>query len=174
MNVLVVIDMQNDFIDGAMGNAAAVAVLPPVREKVAAYREMGAPVVFTRDTHDEDYRRTREGREQPVIHCIKGTHGWQITDQLDTAGAVTVDKTAFGSLALPGVIAELPQVSGVEVVGVCTDVCVISNVLILKAAFPEWPITVDASCCAGCTPEGHRHALEVMKACRITVVNETE
>lgn len=173
MNVLVVIDMQNDFIDGAMGNAAAVAAVPRVAAKIAAYREMGAPIVFTRDTHGADYLLTREGRDLPVVHCVKDTDGWQISDQLDTAGAVVVDKSAYGSLKLPDVIAALSgSVSGIEMVGVCTDVCVISNAMILKAAFPEWPLVVDASCCAGVTPESHKNALEAMKMCHITVVNE--
>lgn len=172
MNALVVIDMQNDFIDGAMGNAAAVAVVPHVAVKIAAYREMGAPIVFTRDTHGEDYLMTREGRNLPVVHCVKGTNGWQISSALDTSGAVVVDKTTYGCLSLPETIAALDGVSGIEMVGVCTDVCVLSNAIILKAAFPEWPLVVDASCCAGVTPQSHKNALEAMKMCQITVVNE--
>lgn len=172
MNVLIVIDMQNDFIDGALGSAAAVAVVPHVAAKIAAYREMGAPIIFTRDTHGADYLMTREGRNLPVVHCVKDTAGWQISDKLDTAGAVVMDKTAFGSLKLPDTVAALEGVGGIEMVGVCTDVCVISNAMILKAAFPEWPLVVDASCCAGVTPESHKNALEAMKMCQITVVND--
>lgn len=172
MNALVVIDMQNDFIDGALGNAAAVAIVPQVADKVAAYRKRGAPVVFTRDTHGLDYRQTREGRTQPIEHCLKDSHGWQIAATIDTAGGVMVDKSAYGSLELPGVIEALGGVDGLELVGVSTDMCVITNALILRSAFPEWSLVVDASCCAGSTPQTHQHALDVMKACRILVVNE--
>lgn len=172
MNVLVVIDMQNDFIDGAMGNSEAVAIVPRVAAKIAAYREMGAPIVFTRDTHGEDYLSTREGRNLPVVHCVKDTEGWQISEQLDTTDALIVDKGAYGSVDLPEVIAGLSDVTGIEMVGVCTDVCVISNAIILKAAFPEWPLVVDASCCAGVTPQSHQTALDAMKMCHVTVVNE--
>lgn len=172
MNVLVVVDMQNDFIDGALGSAEAVAVVPQVAAKIAAYRAMGAPIVFTRDTHDAQYLSTAEGQHLPVVHCVKDSDGWQISAALDTRGAVVVDKPTFGSLTLPQTIAALDGVSGIELVGVCTDICVISNAMILKAAFPEWPITVDAACCAGVTPQSHQNALAAMKMCQIAVQNE--
>ena len=172
MNVLVIIDMQNDFVSGALGTPEAVAIVPQVAKKLASYRERGAPVVFTRDTHDEAYSQTREGRAQPVVHCQRGSVGWQIIDQLSVGDSPVVDKHAYGSLALPSVIERLDGVDGIEVVGVCTDMCVITNALILKSAFPEWPLTVDASCCAGGTPAGHQTALAAMKTCRVLVVNE--
>ena len=172
MNALVVIDMQKDFVDGTLGTPGAVAIVPRVVEKVEAYRKRGAPVIFTRDTHGPDYRQTGEGRRQPIEHCVKDTPGWQIIDTIDTAGGVMVDKTAYGSLQLPDVVRQLTGVDGLELIGVHTDVCVISNALILRTAFPDWPLVVDASCCSGSTPESHRQALDVMKNCRILVVNE--
>ena len=135
MKILIVIDMQNDFIDGALGTPEAVEIVPAVAEKIRQYREAGNPVVFTRDTHGDDYPDT------------------------------------FGSLELADYVASFEQIDSIELVGLCTDICVISNAMILKAALPEIPLLVDASCCAGVTPESHRNALEAMKMCQITVTH---
>ncbi|MDR1059768.1 MAG: cysteine hydrolase [Clostridiales bacterium] len=171
MKILVVVDMQNDFIDGALGTNEAPLVVGAVRDKIGEYRKNGFPVIFTRDTHGEDYLQTQEGRNLPVAHCIKGAHGWQITSELDTAQDMIFDKPSFGSIELARHIAE--HCAGAEeivVVGLCTDICVISNALILKAALPETPVTVDSSCCAGVTPQSHKNALEAMKMCQVRVI----
>jgi len=172
--VLVVIDMQNDFIDGALGTSEAQAIVPRVVEKMKEYDPWN--IFLTRDTHYENYLETQEGRNLPVEHCIKDTHGWQLRDEVaEAAGkALIVDKPTFGSNQLAGILmTERAQMAmEIELVGLCTDICVVSNALLFKAAMPEAPITVDASCCAGVTPERHRAALETMKACQIRVINE--
>lgn len=169
MKILVVIDMQKDFIDGALGTPEAVAIVPAVAEKIRQYRAAGDPVVFTRDTHGEDYLNTQEGQNLPVVHCVEGTSGWEITSLLPVENARIINKPSFGSLELADYVASFDRIDSVELVGLCTDICVISNAMILKAALPEIPILVDASCCAGVTPESHRNALEAMKMCQITV-----
>jgi nicotinamidase-related amidase len=171
MKVLIVVDMQNDFIDGALGTGEARLVVEAVRDKIGEYRRNKFPVIFTRDTHGEDYAQTQEGRNLPVAHCVKGTRGWQIAPQLDPAQDAIFDKPSFGSIELARHVAE--RFAGAEeivVVGLCTDICVISNALILKAALPETPVTVDSSCCAGVTPQSHKNALEAMKMCQVRVV----
>ena len=172
--VLVVVDMQNDFIDGALGTAEAVAIVPRVVEKIREYEPRD--VYLTRDTHYENYLETQEGRNLPVPHCIRGTDGWQIRAEVAEAaeGAAVVDKPTFGSAELAGrLMAERTRDAlELELVGLCTDICVVSNALLLKAAMPEVPITVDAACCAGVTPEKHRAALETMRSCQIRVINE--
>jgi len=172
--VLVVIDMQNDFIDGALGTSEAQAIVPRVVEKMKEYDPWN--IFLTRDTHYENYLETQEGRNLPVEHCIKDTHGWQLRDEVAKAAgkALIVDKPTFGSNQLAGILmTERAQMAmEIELVGLCTDICVVSNALLFKAAMPEAPITVDASCCAGVTPERHRAALETMKACQIRVINE--
>ncbi len=168
MKVLVVVDMQNDFIDGALGTGEAVAIVPKVVEKVKGFQ---GGVIFTRDTHPEDYMNTAEGKKLPVPHCICGTAGWEIAPQLEELRQTPpVDKVTFGSTALPQIVAQLGEVEEITLVGLCTDICVISNALILKAHFPEVPIIVDASCCAGVTPASHNNALEAMKMCQIDVI----
>lgn len=172
MQVLVVVDMQNDFIDGALGTKEAQAIVQPVAEKIADYRRRGQMVIFTRDTHGADYAETQEGRRLPVPHCIRGSAGWQITDQLPVGDSPVVDKPTFGSLALAEQLAALPQLEAVEFVGLCTDICVISNAMVVKAALPETPVRVDAGCCAGVTPESHRTALRAMAACQIDIIGQ--
>ena len=162
---LVVVDMQNDFIDEALGTPEAVAIVPAVAAKIAEYRERGDEIIFTRDTHQEDYLSTQEGQNLPVVHCIEGTHGWEISDQLDVADAEIIDKPSFGWIHW-----NERNFEEIELVGLCTDICVVSNALLLKAFFPEVPISVDASCCAGVTPESHEAALETMKMCQIHVI----
>lgn len=167
--LLVVVDMQNDFVDGALGTAEAVNIVPAVVEKVTSAAGAGVNIVFTRDTHTENYLDTKEGKLLPVPHCIHGTDGWQIILQLEeyTVGRKIFDKPTFGSLELMN-YALAEQFDCIEVIGLCTDICVISNVMLLKAALPEAEIIVDSSCCAGVTPESHEGALAAMGMCHIT------
>ena len=171
MRILVVVDMQNDFIDGALGTGEALAIVPEVRKKIAGFE---GKVIFTRDTHDEGYMDTQEGRNLPVPHCIKDTHGWQIRDELEELrDTEPLDKPSFGSLELPERIDALSdgeEIEEIVLIGLCTDICVISNAMIIKAAFPEVPVTVDSRCCAGVTPESHENALKAMSACQIRVI----
>lgn len=161
---LIVIDMQNDFIDMALGTAEAVAIVPDVKAKIAQYVKNGDEIIFTRDTHSENYLDTPEGRKLPVPHCIKGTKGWEIYDGLYVEGARIIDKPNFGWPEWKN-----EKLEEVEIVGLCTDICVVSNALIIKATFPEAEISVDASCCAGVTPETHNAALTTMKMCQIDI-----
>ena len=169
MKLLIVVDMQKDFIDGALGTSQAVAIVPKVREKIEAYRAAGDMVIFTRDTHGENYLTTQEGRNLPVVHCVKGTPGWGIAAELPVGDSAVVDKPTFGSVSLAHRVARLEGLEAIELVGLCTDICVISNALLLKATLPELPISVDAACCAGVTPESHKNALAAMKMCQIAV-----
>lgn len=176
--VLVIIDMQNDFIDGVLGSKEAKNVVPKVIEKLDKH---DGTVVFTRDTHGPDYMHTQEGKNLPVKHCIEDTWGWSINEDIIQAAyrnfdepkkfdITIVDKGSFGYGHWDGIIEDDPD--EIELVGVCTDICVISNAMILKAIYPEVPIIVDAACCAGVTPEAHKVALDAMKACQIKVINE--
>lgn len=170
MKILVVVDMQRDFIDGALGTPQAQAIVPRVCEKI---RGFDGRVLFTRDTHGEDYLQTQEGRRLPVPHCIQGTEGWQIHPDVEALRReAPIDKPTFGSVELAQALAACHREHGVEeitLIGVCTDICVISNALLIKAFLPEVPVAVDASCCAGVTPESHLRALESMKTCQIRV-----
>ncbi len=168
-NYLIVVDMQNDFIDGALGTAEAVAIVPEVRGVVDSFH---GEVIYTRDTHTADYLDTREGKHLPVPHCIRDTHGWQITEALVTDGALIIDKPTFGSTELAELLVaknKKDPISSVTLVGLCTDICVISNAMLIKAALPEIDVKVIASACAGVTPESHNNALAAMKMCQITV-----
>ena len=170
MKILVVVDMQNDFIDGALGTREAVAIVPYVRSLVENF---DGEVIFTRDTHFENYPESLEGKNLPVPHCVKGTDGWQIRKELDGLRKTeAVDKISFGSPELARTLAEKKDVESITLVGLCTDICVISNALLLKAFCPEIPITVDALGCAGVTPESHKNALSAMKMCQIKIINE--
>ena len=162
---LIVVDMQNDFIDMALGTPEAVAIVPKVEEKIQEYIRNGHEVIFTRDTHSEDYLQTAEGKKLPVEHCIKGTKGWQIADGLYVEGCRIIDKPNFG---WPHWNNE--QLEDVEIIGLCTDICVVSNALIIKATFPDANIKVDSNCCAGVTVETHQAALKTMAMCQIEVV----
>ena len=172
-DLLLVIDMQNDFIDGALGTPEAVAIVDNVTAKV---REFPGTVLFTRDTHEEVYLETQEGRNLPVPHCIRGTHGWEICGALlPYVKEDVLDKVTFGSSELGGLLKSMDAVDpirSVTLIGLCTDICVISNAMIVKAFLPEVPVTVDAACCAGVTPESHKNALAAMKMCQITIENE--
>lgn len=162
---LIVIDMQNDFIDMALGTPEAVAIVPAVKAKIEEYVKNGDEVIFTRDTHTEDYLNTPEGKKLPVPHCINGTKGWEIYDDLYVEGAKIIDKPNFG---WPNWSQE--NLENVELVGLCTDICVVSNALIIKATFPDIDVKVDKSCCAGVTPESHSAALKTMQMCQIDVI----
>ncbi len=166
---IVVVDMQNDFVDGALGTAEAQAMLPRMVEKLTAARAAGTALVFTMDTHGADYLTTQEGEHLPVPHCIRDTAGWAIVEALrpfaDAAAAV-IEKPTFGATALPAALADY---DAIEFVGLCTDICVISNALLVKAFYPEKRISVDAACCAGVTPESHANALRAMRMCQIEV-----
>lgn len=173
MQLLIVVDMQEDFIDGALGTPEAVSIVPKV---VAAVKRFPGKVLFTRDTHTPDYLATQEGRNLPVPHCIQGTPGWELHP--DLAAFCTeppIDKPTFGSADLGERLRRLNETDPIEsvtLIGLCTDICVISNALLVKAFLPEAVVTVDASCCAGVTPESHRLALAAMKACQIQILRE--
>ena len=170
MKYLIVVDMQKDFIDGALGTKEAQAIVPNVRKKI---EEFDGEVIFTRDTHHKDYLSTQEGRNLPVEHCIEGTAGWEIDKSLQPfCKGLVVNKPTFGSMALAEEIWERGDAQEITLVGLCTDICVISNAMLLKAAMPEVPIIVDRACCAGVTPQSHENALEAMKMCQIKVVND--
>ena len=172
MKILVVVDMQNDFIDGALGTPEAQAIVPKVAEKISEYEKAGHAIIYTRDSHKPDYLDTQEGKRLPVPHCIRGTEGWEIKDGLYREGCIVDDKPTFGSTHLHLYIRTnyRNRFDAIELVGLCTDICVISNAMMLKAFFPETPIIVDSSCCAGVTPESHTRALEAMKMCQIEVI----
>lgn len=177
MRVLVVVDMQNDFVSGALGTPEAMEIVPQVEARVRAGLDRGETVLFTRDTHGPAYLETQEGKNLPVPHCIRGSDGWELIPQLGplAQGRQVLDKPTFGSAALGEALAELDRTERVETVtfvGLCTDICVISNALLVKAFLPEAEIRVDARCCAGVTPESHRTALAAMKTCQITVEHE--
>ena len=172
--ILVVVDMQNDFVTGPLGTPEARTILPKVAEKV---KNFPGRVLFTRDTHEENYLESREGKALPVPHCIRGTRGWELCPELETLRKEEpVDKCTFGSTGLGEVLRAADQygekIGKITLVGVCTDICVISNALLLRAFLPEAEIAVDAACCAGVTPESHQTALRAMKACQITIENE--
>lgn len=168
--VLVVVDMQNDFIDGALGTKEAVAIVPGVKEKI---KNFDGVVLFTRDTHETYYLDTQEGKKLPVPHCIRDTEGWQIRSELDALRKTEpIDKETFGSTDLAGELVAMNEdneIESITLVGLCTDICVISNALLAKASLPEVPIIVDAKCCAGVTPESHENALKAMEVCQIQI-----
>ena len=169
MKVLTVIDMQNDFIDGALGTKEAQEIVGNVKAKIGEYRKNGDTVIFTRDTHGENYMDTQEGKNLPVPHCIKGTEGWEISPLLETGDSLIIDKPTFGSKELSEYLSGVEGLNEVELVGLCTDICVISNAMLIKAFMPEVKVSVDGSCCAGVTPESHSNALGSMKMCQIEI-----
>ena len=172
---LIVVDMQHDFIDGSLGSAEALAILPAVCERIRAAREAGDTLIATLDTHEENYLETPEGRKLPVRHCIRGTEGWELHPAVREAlgdGCTLVEKPTFGSVRLPEIIRETAGDSeiSIELLGLCTDICVVSNTLLLKASFPEAEISVRRTCCAGVTPELHEAALKTMASCQIDIL----
>ena len=168
--ILVVVDMQNDFIDGTLGTSEALKIVPYVKEVIEGF---DGKVFFTRDTHFENYMESQEGKNLPVPHCIKGTRGWEIREELDALRTTEpIDKLTFGSSDLVEVLKSQGEIESITFLGLCTDICVISNVMVTKAFFPEIPLIVDARGCAGVTPESHKRALEAMKVCQVKVINE--
>lgn len=174
--ILVVVDMQNDFIDGLLGTEEARSIVEFVYGKII---EFGGQIFVTQDTHSDNYLETLEGRHLPVEHCIANTEGWLINsfirNALKSKNYAFIEKETFGSMKLVDKIAKILDkgVKGsIEIVGLCSDICVVSNALMLRSAFPNTEITVDASCCAGVTPEKHKAAMEVMKSCQINVIGE--
>lgn len=171
MNILIVVDMQNDFIDGSLGTKEALGIVESAKEKIKNFK---GKIIYTRDTHSENYLQTKEGEKLPVEHCIIGTKGWEIREELYDKDSTIIDKPTFGSLELIQEILNMgddfnPNTDSIELIGLCTDICVVSNALLLKAHFYNTDIAVDSSCCAGVTPESHGQALEVMKMCQIAI-----
>ncbi len=171
--LLVVIDMQTDFTTGALGTKEAVLILPSVKQKIEHYQKDGNPIVFTKDTHQTNYLTTQEGKNLPVSHCMEGSKGWELDPIIAPLAldAPCFCKPSFGSIELGSYVKE-GNFDQVELIGLCTDICVISNAMIIKAFSPETSIIVDASCCAGVTPKSHQTALEAMKMCQIQIINE--
>jgi nicotinamidase-related amidase len=177
MKVLIVVDMQNDFIDGALGTVEAQGIVDNVKAKIVKAEKNKDKIIFTRDTHNKSYLDTQEGTKLPVEHCLEGTYGWEIFGDLNINNHDIFDKPTFGSVDLAEYLYDIwfyesDKIESIELVGLCTDICVISNAMLLKAFFPEIPITIDASCCAGVTPESHKNALGAMKMCQINVIGE--
>ena len=170
-DILVVVDMQNDFIDGVLGTKEAVAIVPKVEERI---RNFKGTVLFTRDTHESWYLDTQEGKKLPVPHCIRNTEGWQIRNELDSLRKTEpIDKETFGSTDLAAELVAMnidDEIGSITFVGLCTDICVISNALLVKAYLPETPVYVDAACCAGVTPKSHETSLQAMKMCQIHIL----
>jgi len=180
MDILVVVDMQRDFVSGCLGSKEAQAIVPAVCARIRRAKEEGTQIVFTLDTHEADYMESREGRFLPVPHCIRGTEGWALEPDIAkecSRGMISFEKPTFGSTALMHHIAALAGAKGcvngkglsVELCGVCTDICVVSNAMLIKAALPEADLFVDSALCAGVTPDKHHAALETMRSCQITV-----
>lgn len=173
MNILVVVDMQNDFIDGKLGTEEAVKIVPKVIERIKTF---DGKIWATRDTHEENYLETQEGRKLPIKHCTRNTEGWKINREIqELLLEAPIDKGTFGSRKLIVVLQKYAQeekLDSITLVGLCTDICVISNAILLKTYFPETAIIVDASCCAGVTPQSHQQALETMKMCQIEVIGQ--
>lgn len=167
--LLVVVDMQKDFIDGSLGTKEAEAIVPKVKKKIEEYQTAGDEVIFTLDTHEENYLDTQEGKKLPVVHCVRGTDGWELDQSLKDFPGKRFEKNTFGS-AVVGEYVKEKDYESIEVIGLCTDICVISNALLIKAFLPETPILVDAACCAGVTPESHENALNAMGMCHIDVL----
>lgn len=172
-NILIVVDMQKDFVDGALGTKEAVAIVDKVVTKI---KDFDGDIIATYDTHGENYMDTQEGKKLPVPHCIKQTEGWRLDKKiqavLDEKGFTEVYKPTFGSVDLVEIIRKYDVANTqIQLIGLCTDICVVSNALLLKASFPEMNISVDAACCAGVTPEKHLAALETMSSCQIEVLN---
>ena len=180
-DMLIVVDMQRDFISGSLGSAEARAIVPAVAARIRRAAEEGTQVVFTLDTHDTDYMETREGRFLPVPHCIQGSEGWALEPEIAAEcrrGMISFEKPTFGSTQLAHYIARLAGEQGasdgrgitVELCGVCTDICVVSNALLIKAALPEADLRVQGSLCAGVTPGKHEAALETLRSCQVEVL----
>ena len=169
MKVLVVVDMQNDFIDGSLGTKEAVQIVPNVINKIKEFENNNDLIIYTKDTHYEDYLTTPEGIKLPVKHCIKGTNGWNIPNDIYLQDKLVFEKETFGSIHLVEYLKTI-DFDEIHFIGLCTDICVVSNVLLAKATFPTKKIIVDSICCAGVTPKSHLEALNTMKMCQIDVI----
>lgn len=172
--ILIVIDMQNDFVNGALGSKEAIEILPRAVKKIKSHK---GHIIYTRDTHDLEYLNSREGKKLPIIHCVKGTDGWKLVNELDElayeGSSKIFDKKTFGSIDMVNHVIDLcknEEIEEIELIGVCTDICVISNAILLKAGIPEMKFTVDSKCCAGVTPESHINALKAMSMCHIEII----
>lgn len=173
MKTLIVVDMQNDFISGSLGSDEAKKIVKNVIKKIAFYRKNNHQIIFTRDTHDNNYLRTQEGKNLPIEHCLIDTFGWQIIDDIEIQKYDTiVNKSTFGCDWSKKIRENELNIFGdeIEIIGLCTDICIISNAMILKSIFPETSITIDSNCCAGSTPENHKNALAAMKICQINII----
>lgn len=178
MKILIVVDMQNDFVTGVLSTNEAKAIINPIVNKIEQYRkDTKNDVIFTKDTHYKDYLRTFEGKRLPVEHCLLGTEGHNLIPELKPRnGEIVTRKETFsyedwGCLITEDLNIQVDDIESIELCGVCTDICVVSNALVLKMIFPNTKITIDAKCCAGTTPEKHKAALEVMKSCQIDVID---
>lgn len=177
MKILVVVDMQNDFVSGALGTPEAERIVPNVVKRIDGWE---GDICVTQDTHGADYLETQEGRLLPVPHCIEGSEGWLLAPAVENAlakkrGVHRFTKTTFGSQSLAAALAERrDEIEEIVLIGLCTDICVLSNALVLKVFLPEVPVTVDAACCAGVTPQSHRNALNAMGGCQVKIVNSPE
>lgn len=176
--ILIIVDVQNDFVSGALGTKEAEKMMPDLINKA---RSFSGEILMTKDTHFDDYMITQEGKNLPVVHCVKGTQGWNLPDELEeirqNKQIKVYEKGAFGSVQLAEDLKrqyEANEIESIELVGICTDICVVSNALLLKAFMPEIPVFVDADCCAGVTPEKHNEALSVMESCQITVYHGSD
>lgn len=169
MKYLIVVDMQKDFIDGTLGTPEAVGIVPAVKEYIESF---DGEIIFTRDTHTDDYMNTQEGKNLPVFHCIKDTDGWQIANELKelSFGKKIFDKPAFGSIELAEYLKEKGDAESVTLIGLCTDICVISNAFVIKAILPEVKVSVVEKCCAGVSPESHERAILSMKTCQVEII----
>lgn len=171
---LIIVDMQNDFIDGSLGTKEAQAIVPAVVNKIQNHK---GPIIFTYDTHESNYLETQEGKNLPLEHCILGTNGWALPEELEKLRldreTLSFSKPTFGSKELANhlyIENKKEKIDSIEIVGLCTDICVISNALLIKAYLPETKIVVDSSCCAGVSPESHNNAINAMKICQIQIV----
>lgn len=167
--LLIVVDMQKDFISGVLGTQQAQEIIPAVLARIENAKEQGETIVFTRDTHEENYLSTQEGKNLPVVHCVKGTDGWQIDERIYSDGFKIFDKGTFGSIDLAKYVYD-GAFDSVELIGVCTDICVISNAMLIKAFCPEISVSVRSNCCAGVTPDSHNNALKAMATCQIKIL----
>lgn len=169
MKVLIVVDMQNDFIDGSLGSTEAKKIVPNVINKIKEYEDTNQLIYYTKDTHFNDYLQTPEGKKLPVEHCIKGTDGWNIPKDILRSNDNVIEKYTFGAVDLFEELKKINNLESIELIGLCTDICVVSNALLAKAYFPNIQITVDSTCCAGVTPESHNKAIDTMKMCQIDI-----
>lgn len=167
--LLIVVDMQKDFISGVLGTQQAQEIIPAVLARIENAKKQGETIVFTRDTHEENYLSTQEGKNLPVVHCVKGTDGWQIDERIYSDGFKIFDKGTFGSIDLAKYVHD-GAFDSVELIGVCTDICVISNAMLIKAFCPEISVSVRSNCCAGVTPDSHNNALKAMATCQIKIL----